>query len=73
MYLGQLIWPMFAAGWVLSLLERGKAAWERLQPVLDAPLAVDDHGTRRARGARPAAAGRALRTTRASPRRRWTT
>ncbi|MGE4241173.1 ABC transporter transmembrane domain-containing protein [Ramlibacter sp.] len=45
LYLGQLIWPMFAAGWVLSLLERGKAAWSRLQPVLDAPLAVDDHGT----------------------------
>jgi ATP-binding cassette, subfamily B, multidrug efflux pump len=45
LYLGQLIWPMFAAGWVLSLLERGKAAWGRLQPVLDAPLTVDDHGT----------------------------
>jgi len=45
MYLGQLVWPMFAAGWVLSLLERGKAAWNRLQPVLDAPLAVEDHGT----------------------------
>ncbi len=45
MYLGQLIWPMFAAGWVLSLLERGRAAWGRLQPTLDAPLSVDDHGT----------------------------
>lgn len=45
LYLGQLIWPMFAAGWVLSLLERGKAAWSRLQPVLDAPLSVQDHGT----------------------------
>jgi ATP-binding cassette, subfamily B, multidrug efflux pump len=45
LYLGQLIWPMFAAGWVLSLMERGKAAWGRLQPVLDAPLSVDDHGT----------------------------
>ena len=45
MYLGQLVWPMFAAGWVLSLLERGKAAWARLQPVLDAPASVDDHGT----------------------------
>lgn len=45
MYLGQLIWPMFAAGWVLSLIERGKAAWERLEPVLGAPLSVDDHGT----------------------------
>ena len=45
LYLGQLIWPMFAAGWILSLLERGKAAWGRLQPILDAPLSVDDHGT----------------------------
>ena len=45
MYLGQLIWPMFAAGWVLSLLERGRAAWERLAPVLDAPLSLSDEGT----------------------------
>jgi ATP-binding cassette subfamily B multidrug efflux pump len=45
MYLGQLIWPMFAAGWVLSLIERGRAALKRLQPLLDAPLTVDDHGT----------------------------
>jgi ATP-binding cassette subfamily B protein/ATP-binding cassette subfamily C protein/ATP-binding cassette subfamily B multidrug efflux pump len=46
MYLGQLIWPMFAAGWVLSLLERGKAAWARLDPLLREPLSVDDHGER---------------------------
>lgn len=46
MYLGQLIWPMFAAGWVLSLLERGRAAWSRLQPVLDAPVSLVDTGTR---------------------------
>ncbi|MEJ6000956.1 ABC transporter ATP-binding protein [Paucibacter soli] len=45
MYLGQLIWPMFAAGWVLSLLERGRAAWARLQPVLDAPLSLRDAGS----------------------------
>jgi len=44
MYLGQLIWPMFAAGWVLSLIERGRAALARLQPLLDAPLTVDDRG-----------------------------
>ncbi len=48
MYLGQLIWPMFAAGWVLALIERGKAAWARLNPVLDAPLSVTDGGQRRA-------------------------
>jgi ATP-binding cassette subfamily B multidrug efflux pump len=44
MYLGQLIWPMFAAGWVLSLIERGKAAWKRLEPILSEPLAIDDDG-----------------------------
>jgi ATP-binding cassette, subfamily B, multidrug efflux pump len=44
MYLGQLIWPMFAAGWVLSLIERGRAAWGRLEPVLAEPLSVDDQG-----------------------------
>ncbi|GGE76765.1 ABC transporter ATP-binding protein [Massilia psychrophila] len=45
MYLGQLIWPMFAAGWVLSLIEHGRAAFARVQPLLEAPLSVDDHGT----------------------------
>ena len=44
LYLGQLIWPMFATGWVLALMERGRAAWDRLGPVLQAPLTVDDHG-----------------------------
>lgn len=44
MYLGQLIWPMFAAGWVISLLERGRAAWSRLEPVLSAPLTLHDEG-----------------------------
>jgi ATP-binding cassette subfamily B protein/ATP-binding cassette subfamily C protein/ATP-binding cassette subfamily B multidrug efflux pump len=46
MYLGQLIWPMFAAGWVLALVERARAALARLQPLLDAPLTVEDHGVR---------------------------
>ena len=44
-YLGQLIWPMFAAGWVLALLERGKAAWARLEPVLSEELTILDQGT----------------------------
>ncbi|MCG2583709.1 ABC transporter transmembrane domain-containing protein [Massilia sp. TS11] len=44
MYLAQLIWPMWAAGWVLALIERGKAAWARLLPVLEAPLAIGDDG-----------------------------
>ncbi|MBK7791428.1 MAG: ATP-binding cassette domain-containing protein [Betaproteobacteria bacterium] len=45
MYLGQLIWPMFAAGWVLALVERGRAAWARLDPVVRSSLSVDDDGT----------------------------
>jgi ATP-binding cassette subfamily B protein/ATP-binding cassette subfamily C protein/ATP-binding cassette subfamily B multidrug efflux pump len=45
MYLGQLIWPMFAMGWVLSLLERGRAAWARLEPVLREPPSIDDRGS----------------------------
>lgn len=44
MYLGQLIWPMFAAGWVLSLLERAKAAWQRLRTVLESEIAIEDRG-----------------------------
>jgi len=44
MYLGQLIWPMFAMGWVLSLIERGRAAWARLEPVLREPPSIDDRG-----------------------------
>ncbi|RVT86463.1 ABC transporter ATP-binding protein [Inhella crocodyli] len=46
MLLGHLIWPMFAAGWVLSLLERGRAAWTRLAPVLQAPDTLVDSGDR---------------------------
>ena len=42
MYPGQLIWPMFAAGWVLSLIERGRRRLGRLQPVLDEPLPIDE-------------------------------
>lgn len=45
MYLALLIWPMFAAGWVLSLFERGRAAWARLEPVLAAPISIKDNGT----------------------------
>ena len=44
MYLSQLIWPMFAAGWVLSLVERARAAWDRLGPVLAMPPSMPDEG-----------------------------
>jgi ATP-binding cassette subfamily B protein/ATP-binding cassette subfamily C protein/ATP-binding cassette subfamily B multidrug efflux pump len=44
---------MFAAGWVLSLIERGRAALARLQPLLESPLSIDDHGRREALASGP--------------------
>jgi ATP-binding cassette subfamily B protein len=35
-YLGQLVWPTLALGYLLSVLQRGRAAWTRLQDVLQA-------------------------------------
>lgn len=45
LYLGFLIWPMFAFGWLISLVERGRAAYERIQAVLDHEEPIRD-GTR---------------------------
>jgi ATP-binding cassette subfamily B protein len=41
-YLGYLAWPMIALGWVVNLLERGRASMERLNYILDAPAEVQD-------------------------------
>lgn len=35
-YLSQLVWPTMAAGYILSILQRGRAAYERVREVLDA-------------------------------------
>lgn len=35
-FLGQLSWPMVAAGWTLSLVQRGAASMERILSLLDA-------------------------------------
>ena len=44
-YLGMLSWPMIAFGWVVNLLERGRASMERLNYIFDAPLQIaDDEG-----------------------------
>lgn len=34
MYLGYLIWPMFAFGWLLNIVERGNAAYARIDQLL---------------------------------------
>lgn len=33
MYMGHLIWPMFAYGWMLNIVERGSAAYKRLDEI----------------------------------------
>ncbi|WP_320152643.1 ABC transporter transmembrane domain-containing protein [uncultured Tolumonas sp.] len=35
LYLGQLIWPMFAIAWLFNILERGNATYQRIQTVLN--------------------------------------
>lgn len=32
-YLGLLVWPMMAVGWVINMLQRGSASWDRLQVI----------------------------------------
>jgi ATP-binding cassette, subfamily B, multidrug efflux pump len=34
LYIGLLIWPMIAMGWVVNILQRGFAAYDRIQTVL---------------------------------------
>ncbi|HYG58018.1 MAG TPA: ABC transporter ATP-binding protein, partial [Symbiobacteriaceae bacterium] len=40
MYIGMLIWPMIAMGWVVNILQRGFAAHDRIQGVLTVEPAV---------------------------------
>src|SRR5437773_512068 len=42
MYLAMLTWPMIALGWVVNLLERGRASMERLNYIFDAPSDIGD-------------------------------
>jgi ATP-binding cassette subfamily B protein len=41
-YLGQLIWPTMAFGFMLSVLQRGRASYDRIREVLDSPPDVVD-------------------------------
>jgi ATP-binding cassette subfamily B protein len=33
-YMGMLVWPMIAMGWVVNLMQRGSASFERIQEIL---------------------------------------
>jgi len=46
MYLTFLIWPMFAYGWTLNLIQRGSAAHKRIDELLDTAPDISDDGTR---------------------------
>ena len=41
-YLNVLAWPMAAFGWMISLLERGRAAMERLEDIFEVKPAIRD-------------------------------
>jgi len=40
-YLGQLVWPTLALGYLLSVLQRGRASYERVRQILDAEPEVE--------------------------------
>lgn len=45
LYLGFMIWPMFAVGWMLNLVERGQAAYERIDELMHTEPDIKDDGT----------------------------
>jgi ATP-binding cassette subfamily B multidrug efflux pump len=42
LFLGRLIWPMIAVGWVVNLTQRGTASLARIRKVLDTEPAIRD-------------------------------
>jgi len=44
LYLTELIWPMYAFGWLMNILQRGNAAIGRLESLLRLPDSVADEG-----------------------------
>ncbi|MDO7640484.1 MAG: ABC transporter transmembrane domain-containing protein [Reinekea forsetii] len=45
LYLGYMIWPMFAIGWLLNLVERGQAAYTRIADLFAMAPDIKDEGT----------------------------
>lgn len=44
-YMGMLIWPMIAFGWVINLTQRGTASLKRIREILDTPPAIQSPAT----------------------------
>ncbi len=41
-YLGYLIWPMIALGWVVNIIQQGEASMKRLNKILDEEFEIQD-------------------------------
>ncbi|WP_391115760.1 ABC transporter transmembrane domain-containing protein [Psychrobacillus sp. L3] len=41
-YLGLLVWPMLAFGWLFNIVERGRASYDRITNLLDEKVEIDD-------------------------------
>src|SRR5271167_3213841 len=52
-YLGQLVWPMIALGWVTNIFQRGAASMGRLTYLLRAAPQIDDRYAKVAPGTVP--------------------
>ncbi|MBO0962908.1 ATP-binding cassette domain-containing protein [Neobacillus sp. MM2021_6] len=42
-YLGLLIWPMLAFGWLFNIVERGRASYDRVATLLNKKIEIIDH------------------------------
>lgn len=43
-YIGNMVWPMFAVGYLFNILERGSASYDRIEKLLnEKPLITDEH------------------------------
>ncbi|MDF2066855.1 ABC transporter transmembrane domain-containing protein [Bacillus sp. Cr_A10] len=41
-YLGLLVWPMLAFGWLFNIVERGSASYDRIKNLLEEKIEIDD-------------------------------
>ncbi len=53
-YMGMLVWPMIALGWVVNLMQRGTASWDRIMELMRQKPAIvgkETEGSRQVQGA----------------------
>jgi ATP-binding cassette subfamily B protein len=44
-YMGMLIWPMIALGWVVNLMQRGTASWSRIMEMMGEKPSIKKRGS----------------------------